>query len=103
MSTVTILCSQCQRPAERVTAWLNPESRAQHLLVECHGDFESLHLVPSALGQGMVASAFHVPPAELASPAEPATGHACNFCGGVTRRTGTCWTCQECFETTGCG
>jgi hypothetical protein len=97
MSAVTILCSKCQRPVQRVTAYVNAESRGQHLKVECHGAVEMMCLVPSALGHGMVASVFHTPPAELAS------GHACNFCGGVTRRTGTCWTCQECFETTGCG
>ena len=40
----------------------------------------------------------------LAMTAPPvAAGLPCAFCGGATQRAGTCFTCQSCGETTGCG
>lgn len=31
------------------------------------------------------------------------SGDPCSSCGGVTKRTGTCWTCTSCGDNTGCG
>lgn len=30
-------------------------------------------------------------------------GDVCRVCGGMMIRTGTCMTCTQCGETTGCG
>lgn len=31
------------------------------------------------------------------------TGEVCSNCGGVLVRSGTCYSCTQCGETTGCG
>jgi len=31
------------------------------------------------------------------------TGETCKHCGGVMFRSGTCYTCTQCGETSGCG
>lgn len=31
------------------------------------------------------------------------TGDTCRNCGGLMIRTGTCMTCTQCGDTTGCG
>lgn len=33
----------------------------------------------------------------------PDLGQACQQCGGMMQRTGSCWACPACFATTGCG
>jgi hypothetical protein len=44
-----------------------------------------------------------------ASPVKPPPPHGmsvgpdCGFCGDTTQRTGSCFTCVSCGQTTGCG
>lgn len=42
-------------------------------------------------------------PAAVVAAAPADSGPACAFCGNATARKGTCFTCQSCGETTGCG
>ncbi len=63
-------------------------------------------------GSATAESAKPVPPTEALTetpPVVPATmegrdlGPACDQCGGMMQRTGSCYTCSSCGNNTGCG
>jgi ribonucleoside-diphosphate reductase alpha chain len=41
--------------------------------------------------------------ATIAMPVTHDVGASCRQCGGMLQRTGSCWICQTCFASTGCG
>ncbi|MCW3047871.1 MAG: ribonucleoside-diphosphate reductase, adenosylcobalamin-dependent, partial [Solirubrobacterales bacterium] len=43
------------------------------------------------------------PPVVPARMAGLDLGPACNQCGGMMQRTGSCYTCSSCGNNTGCG
>jgi ribonucleoside-diphosphate reductase alpha chain len=76
---------------------------------------------PSARGNGGAALPSPLAPSPVVPPQPPATaftdappsrpavlrgldlGPACNQCGGMMQRTGSCYTCSSCGNNTGCG
>jgi len=43
------------------------------------------------------------PPVRPAAMSGPELGPACDQCGGMMQRTGSCYTCSSCGNNTGCG
>ena len=43
------------------------------------------------------------PPVHPAAMSGPELGPACDQCGGMMQRTGSCYTCSSCGNNTGCG
>jgi ribonucleoside-diphosphate reductase alpha chain len=43
------------------------------------------------------------PPVRPATLSGPELGPACDQCGGMMQRTGSCYTCSSCGNNTGCG
>jgi ribonucleoside-diphosphate reductase alpha chain len=43
------------------------------------------------------------PPVRPAALSGPELGPACDQCGGMMQRTGSCYTCSSCGNNTGCG
>lgn len=39
----------------------------------------------------------------VCAPPPGLDGPTCSYCGGMTKRAGTCAVCVECASTTGCG
>ena len=68
---------------------------------------------PSSAAEAAAAEAEEVKPATAAltdtPPVRPARmqglelGPACDQCGGMMQRTGSCYTCSSCGNNTGCG
>lgn len=77
-----------QAVKQRMTDRLNAESDTQsHLQTYMSSDNRILQSVSSA----------------VLSMNTRDTGQACRQCGGMMQRTGTCYSCPQCFATTGCG
>ena len=58
-------------------------------------------VVPGALPVGGLVDAAEAPP--LAGLMGLDLGPACQQCGGMMQRTGSCYTCSSCGNNTGCG
>ncbi len=93
---------------------LTPAVRArksgEDLAVSASGDTASA-AAPTAANPNPMAGAIEPPTAALTDtpPPRPAVlrgldlGPACNQCGGMMQRTGSCYTCSSCGNNTGCG
>jgi ribonucleoside-diphosphate reductase alpha chain len=93
---------------------LTPEVRARKMGYDASVGAEGGTAGPSNRGNG---GATATPPAPVAPtsaltdkpPVVPAklagvdVGPACNQCGGIMQRTGSCYTCPSCGNNTGCG
>lgn len=98
MSAARLICTVCGAPPERLAIERHPPSGGWRLTADCHGERAEL-LLSAREGE-----ALSRPAAEPAAPpASTSGGQPCGFCGGATARAGTCFTCQSCGETTGCG
>jgi ribonucleoside-diphosphate reductase alpha chain len=88
---------------------LTPEVRARKAAEDAASSVSSDTAGPRDGGNGDA----HVRPAAAAltdsPPVLPAKmlgldlGPACNQCGGMMQRTGSCYTCSSCGNNTGCG
>jgi ribonucleoside-diphosphate reductase alpha chain len=58
---------------------------------------------PAAEVQPAAAAMTDLPPVVPAKMVGLDLGPACNNCGGMMQRTGACYTCSSCGNTTGCG
>jgi ribonucleoside-diphosphate reductase alpha chain len=58
---------------------------------------------PAADAQPAAASFTDTPPVVPAKIRGLDLGPACNQCGGMMQRTGSCYTCSSCGNNTGCG
>ena len=73
----------------------------------------SVHTSDTAGPSAMAGQSAAVEPAAAAMTSEPPVvparlqglelGPACNQCGGMMQRTGSCYTCPSCGNNTGCG
>jgi ribonucleoside-diphosphate reductase alpha chain len=60
-------------------------------------------LAPAAPAQAPTAKLTDTPPVVPARLMGLDLGPACNQCGGMMQRTGSCYTCSSCGNNTGCG
>ena len=96
---------------------MTPEVRAAKLAEETAMSVSSDTAGPAAAGNGgngaaAVTNGGSVAPVSALTDSPPVVparlagldlGPACNQCGGIMQRTGSCYTCPSCGNNTGCG
>ena len=79
-------------PGDRCTAWLEANGYAVETVHPAGGE-----AIPAA------SALTDTPPVVPAKLSGLDLGPACEQCGGMMQRTGSCYTCSSCGNNTGCG